>query len=124
MEQTTTIGTEFARAFADKDAGRLRDLLHPEIDFRGLTPSRNWEAGDAESVIAILLGTWLEESDEVRALESVETGTVADRQRVGYRIAVRNPEGDFVFEQQVYVGERDGRIDWMRVVCSGFRPVA
>lgn len=46
----------------------------PEIDFRALTPRRNWE-------------------------------------------------GLFEVEQQVYIGEVDGRIGWMRAVCSGFRPV-
>jgi hypothetical protein len=47
---------------------------------------------------------------------------VADRERVGYRFSVENPDGHFLVEQQAYVAERDGRICWMRVVCSGFRP--
>ena len=47
---------------------------------------------------------------------------VADRERVGYRFSVTNPDGDFLVEQQAYLEERDGRICWMRVVCSGFRP--
>jgi hypothetical protein len=61
-------------------------------------------------------------SDEVRALEHVETDTIVDRERVGYRLSVANPDGRFVVEQQAYVAERDGRIGWMRVLCSGFRP--
>ena len=113
----------FAEAFAAKDFDRVRALLHPEIDFRGLTPRRFWEAGDPDSVITGVLRLWLEDSDEVRALEHVETDTVADRERVGYRMRVRNPDGDFVVEQQAYIAERDGRIGWMRVVCSGFRPL-
>jgi hypothetical protein len=36
---------------------------------------------------------------------------------------VRCPDGRFLVEQQAYIGERDGKIDWMRVVCSGYRPV-
>jgi hypothetical protein len=32
-------------------------------------------------------------------------------------------DGDFVVEQQAYIEERDGQIGWMRVVCSGFRPL-
>jgi hypothetical protein len=27
-----------------------------------------------------------------------------------------------VFEQLAYFTESDGRIDWMRVICSGMRP--
>jgi len=73
-------------------------------------------------VIAILLEHWFEDKDEIDGLEHVETGTVADRQRVGYRFSVRNPDGHFLVEQQAYLSAPDGRIEWMRVVCSGFRP--
>lgn len=119
-----TAGVEFARALAEKDSERLRELLDPAIDFRGLTPSRAWEAGGVEGVLATLLGSWFEDKDEIESLERVETDTVADRERVGYRFSVRNPDGRFVVEQQAYLSARDGRIEWMRVVCSGFRPVA
>ena len=123
QQQTSTLGADFARAFAGKDGDRMRELLHPEVDFKGLTPSRSWEAGDADAVVEILFGSWLEDSDQVEALEAVEDDSVADRERVGYRCSVTNPDGRFVFEQQAYIAPRDGRIGWMRVVCSGFRPV-
>ena len=122
MRETTTLGTDFAQALAVKDRERLAELLHPEIDFHGLTPSRAWQAGDCESLLGILLGDWFEDKDEIRSLESVETDTVADRERVGYRFSVENPDGRFLVEQQAYLEPRDGRIGWMRVVCSGFRP--
>jgi len=123
MADTTTLGVDFAQALAAKDTSRLLDLLHPEVDFRGLTPSRAWEEHDAEAVVRMLVGQWLEADDEVTELGDIETGTVADRERVGYRMNVRNPDGDFVFEQQAYLSGEDGRIGWMRVVCSGFRPL-
>jgi hypothetical protein len=118
----STLGIAFAEAFAAKDYDRFRELAHPEIDFRGLTPNRFWEAQDAEAVISEIFPLWLEPSDEVEALEHVETDMVADRERVGYRLRVINPDGRFVVEQQAYLAERDGRIGWMRVLCSGFRP--
>jgi hypothetical protein len=119
---TTTLGADFARALAEKDSARLVELMHPEIDFRGLTPNRNWEAAGPDAVVSILFDQWFEDKDEIRALESVESDAVADRERVGYRFSVRNPDGDFLVEQQAYLAETDGRIGWMRVVCSGFRP--
>ena len=124
MRETTTLGSDFAEALAAKDVSRIESLLHPEVDFRGLTPNRAWEATGPRAVIEILFDNWLEEKDEVRSLDRVETDTVADRERVGYRFSVTNPDGDFVVEQQAYLAERDGRIGWMRVVCSGFRPEA
>jgi hypothetical protein len=123
QERTTTLGADFARAFAGKDSARMRELLHPEVDFKGLTPSRSWEASGADAVIDILFGSWLEDTDQVEGLEAVEDDAVADRDRVGYRCSVTNPDGRFVFEQQAYLSARDGQIGWMRVVCSGFRPV-
>ena len=119
---TDTLGVEFARALAAKDSDRLLELMHPEIDFRGVTPSRFWEASDSDAALEVVLGSWFEEKDEIEALERVESDTVADRQRVGYLFSVTNPDGRFLVEQQAYLSARDGRIGWMRVVCSGFRP--
>jgi hypothetical protein len=122
MGDPDEVGAQFARAFTAKDSARVADLLHPEVDFKGLTPSRAWEAQGKDDVVSLILGAWLEESDVVESLDSVDTGQVADRQRVGYRFTVTNPDGRFVVEQQAYLTERDGKIDWMRVVCTGFRP--
>lgn len=104
MDQGTTVGAEFARALVAKDSARLLDLVHPEIDFRGLAPNRTWEAGDPEG------------------FEELESDSFSDRRRVGYRFSVRNPDGRFLVEQQAYLQASDGQIDWMRVLCSGFRP--
>jgi hypothetical protein len=124
MAVTTSLGAEFARALAAKDFGRVRELLHPEIDFRGLTPNRHWEASDPDAVISGVLREWFEDSDEIEALEQLECDAFADRERVGYRFSVRNPDGRFLVEQQAYLEARDERIGWMRVVCSGYRPAA
>jgi hypothetical protein len=119
----TTPGAAFAQALASKDYPRLRTLLAPDVDFRGLTPSRNWEAADSTTVVEGILRQWFEESDEIERVEDVQTDSFADRERVGYRFAVRNPDGRFLVEQQAYLSSRDGRIEWLRVVCSGFRPI-
>ena len=117
-----SLGSDFARALAAKDPGRLRELVHPEIDFCGLTPSRAWEASDPDELMSVLFDEWFEDKDEILGVENVESDAFADRERIGYRFSVENPDGRFLVEQQAYVGERDGRIAWMRVVCSGFRP--
>jgi len=123
MGTTTTLGADFARALAAKDFDSIRDLLHPEVDFRGLTPRRFWEAGDPDTAIAGILRQWFEDSDEIEALEHLEHDAFADCERVGYRFSVRNPDGRFLVEHQAYIAPREGRIGWMRVLCSGYRPV-
>jgi hypothetical protein len=121
--QATTLGAEFARHLAAKDFASVAALLAPDIDFRGLTPRRFWEAAAPEEVVGGILRQWFEDSDEIIALEKLETDELADRERVAYRFRIRNPEGLFVVEQQAYLSERDGSIGWMRVLCSGFRPL-
>jgi hypothetical protein len=123
VDPSASLGGSFAGALAAKDFDRIRGLLHPELDFRGLTPNRNWEASDPDEMIGSVLRQWFEDSDEIEELEQVETDCFADRERVAYRFRVRNPEGLFLVEQQVYIAERDGRIGWMRSLCSGFRPI-
>ena len=122
MAASGSLGADFARALAAKDFARLSELMHPQIDFRGMTPSRSWEADEPARVISEVLRQWFEDEDEILALEGLESDAFADRERVGYRFSVRNPEGRFLVEQQAYLEERDGRIGWMRVLCSGFRP--
>ena len=97
-------------------------MLDPDIDFRGLTPGRAWQASGSQAVIEDILSLWFEESDQIDEVISVDLGSVSDRQRMSYRLRVTNPDGTFVVEQQAYFTEREGRIDWMRVLCSGFRP--
>jgi hypothetical protein len=87
-----------------------------------MTPGRIWEATSPEDVIAAL-NAWFEETDIVESVDLVETDSFADRQRVGYRLTVRNEDGQNVVEQQAYLSERDGQIGWLRVMCSGFRPL-
>jgi hypothetical protein len=124
MQQTTTLGAGFARALAAKDSNAIVELIHPEIDFRGLTPTRVWEASDRDELITVLLSNWFEDDDQIEALEWLESDSFADRERVGYRFSVNNSDGRFLVEQQAYLADRDGQIGWMRVVCSGFRPAA
>ena len=124
MARPPTLGEEFARALASKDFDSILGLLHPEVDFQGLTPRRHWLAADPASVVSDALRVWFEDSDEIQALDRLESDEFADRERVGYRLRVRNPEGQFLIEQQAYLSARDGKIGWMRVLCSGYRPVA
>ena len=122
MNHGESLGRDFAAALADKDFGRITALLDPQVDFRGLTPGRAWEASSATGVVSDVLAQWFEDSDHIDELLEVESGAFADRQRVAYSFRGHNQDGPFVVEQQVYFTEQEGRIAWMRVLCSGFRP--
>jgi hypothetical protein len=119
---TETLGEEFARAVAAKDHDRVRELLHPALDFRAMTPNRIWEASDADGVISAL-NVWFGEGDAIVAVEGLDLDEFADRERVGYRLRIRRSDGDHLVEQQAYLTTSDGQIAWLRIMCSGYRPV-
>jgi hypothetical protein len=119
---TTTLGADFARALAAKEYDRLTELLHPELDFRGVTPRKSWEASDAATFVDDVVHEWFDDAD-IEGIEHLDSDTFADRERVVYRFRARKPDGTYLVEQTAYLSERDGRIGWMRVACSGYRPV-
>jgi hypothetical protein len=117
-------GQLFVRAIADKNADDLKALLAPDLNFKALTPRKFWEAADADDLVdRVILGTWFTPSDVVERVEEVESDVLADLERVRYRFALRNPDGRFAVEQQAYYTVHGGRIDYLRVMCSGYRPV-
>lgn len=118
------LGTHFATSLARKDRDAMVALLADPIDFRAMTPGRVWEGESPAAIVDdVVLGAWFEPSDHIESLESVETDDVADYSRVGYRLLVRNDDGLHLVEQQAYLAEADGRIGWLRIMCSGYRPV-
>lgn len=118
------LGVRFVKALAAKDGSGLRDVLDPDVDFRALTPRRFWEASSAAVLVDdVLLGTWFEPTDRIDALADLQTGTVGDRHRVSYRLTVTNGDGTHLVEQQAYYDVVDDHIVWLRVLCSGYRPI-
>lgn len=119
-----TPGRRFARALAAKNRTALAEVLSSDVDFRGLTPGRSWEASGWTAVVDdIILGHWFSDKDDIVELVSTSESTMADRSHVAYRLLVCNPDGDFLVEQQVYYQAEGDQITWMRALCSGYRPV-
>jgi hypothetical protein len=116
------LGPSFADALARRDFAQVTDVLCPDIDFRAVTPRRAWEAATAEETLEVLR-TWFDATTVVDEVLSVDTDAVADRHCVTYRFTGQRAQERFVIEQHAYYSERDHRIAWMRLVCSGFRPV-
>ena len=115
----------FAAALAAKDAAALRSLFAGEVDFRALTPGRVWEAPTPDAVIdEVILGSWFEPGDVIKRIESVQHGQVGTRFKIGYRLRVESAGQTYTVEQQAFCDLSDGKITWLRVLCSGFVPAA
>jgi hypothetical protein len=123
-DAAAAVGARFARSLAAKDAGALKAVLRPDVDFRAMTPGKFWEASDPDTIVDdMVLGTWFSPERRITEVLAVETDHVGTLDRVGYRCKVQRPDGEFVIEQQAYY-ETDGeRISWLRIMCSGFLPV-
>lgn len=122
MSDTETLGVRLARAIAAKDEAALRAVLADDVDFRGLTPGRTWEATGSDAVVETVFGSWFEPQDEIeRVVDVTERDDVADTSHVSYRFDLRTPGGSYVAEQQAYYRGTDV-IEHLRVMCSGFRP--
>jgi hypothetical protein len=120
---TRPIAEAFIDAVAQRDRAALSALLTPDVDFRGLTPSRPWEAHTPDDVVDVVLGNWFGEQDRIVAVTEVAHGRpVGDVRRVGYRLDGTNPDGAFTVEQQAYYRASMGQLSYLRVLCSGFRP--
>lgn len=81
------VGKSIAAAFVDaivaRGFPRVGGLLHPEIDFRAMTPNRVWEADDPAGVEEVVR-TWFEHPDRtIERVESADSGCVGDTLRVG-----------------------------------------
>ena len=121
-----TVESETATALVDaivaRDVAGAVAHLHAEIDFRAMTPNRIWEADGPPGVEAILR-EWFEDPDEeVHSIEATEPVSLGATVRVGWLVHISDADGPHVFEQQAYIRERDARIGWMRVICSGWIP--
>ena len=120
----TDAGARYVDALAAKDTDALRRLFTADVEFRGMTPSRFWEAHSPDDVIQQVLFQWFEPADVIEGIEHVEVGAIGDLARVDYRLRVRNTDGVFAVEQRAYLEVNDdGRITQMNVMCAGYRPI-
>jgi hypothetical protein len=112
----------FVDAIVAKDHDALRACLSPDVDFKGLTPGRFWEADSPDGVLEVVLGHWFEPHDRVTSVVEVSEDEVADTARISYRLDLETPGGAHVAEQQAYYREGPEGISHLRIMCSGFRP--
>lgn len=116
------VGERFARSLLAKDWESVARVLGADVDFRGLTPGRQWDAHTRDEVIDGVFKQWFEASDDIYEVLAVASDRVVDRGRVVYRARIRNPDGDFVCEQTAYFDTEGDRITRLRMLCSGFLP--
>ena len=115
----TSRSEAYVAALGARDESALRALFTADVDFRAMTPRRVWEATTPDGVADIVLGHWLS-ADYEPSVRDARFGRVGDREYLSYRADVDRGEGPQQLEQHAFLTTVDGRISWMRVLCSGY----
>jgi hypothetical protein len=114
------VGERFVQALLAKDWTRVEGAVDPAIDFRALTPGRQWVATTRKDLVEGVFQQWFGPTDDIYEILAISTDRVAGRNRTVYRFRLRNPDGDYVCEQTAYYDAAEGRITNLNILCTGF----
>lgn len=113
------IGERFLAALARQDWNELRSCFAVDVQFRALVPPGFREADDAGGA-AGYFRRWFGDADALIVQRS-QIEPIVDRLSISYRFRAHEDQW-YVVEQRGYCDIRDGRIERMDLLCSGFRP--
>ena len=121
LSEKIKLGKDFIQALEGQNFSSLARLFANEVRFRALVPPGVCEAANPSDAIA-WLKRWFGDADQLQVLDSV-VDQVFDRLYIKYRLRTHDDaHGWRVIEQQVYCNVKDGAIDDIWLLCSGFRP--
>jgi TusA-related sulfurtransferase len=119
-DQEIDLGERFLAALHARDFDRIQACFDAQVAFQALVPKGIRPGANAEEATG-WLRRWFGEADEFQVLAS-STDRVADRLHIAYRIRLHRYDGWQVIEQHSYCTIKDGLIETIRLLCSGFRP--
>jgi TusA-related sulfurtransferase len=116
-----TTGEAFVARLVDRDFEKLETCFHPQVRFRALVPSGLRERTGSADTVA-LLKSWFSEPNRMQLLQR-EVYLVSQRVRISYRFRELYSDGETeVIEQNAFCDVREGLIESMDILCSGFLP--
>ncbi len=114
-------GEAFVAALADRDFEKLEALFHPQVRFRALVPPGLRER-NGSAAAAAQLQAWFSGADRMELLRK-EVYSVSERVHISYRFREHYSDGETeVIEQNAFCDIRDGLMESMDLLCSGFLP--
>ena len=81
-----TVAERFVQAYTGHNRADLLGVLAPDVDFRGMTPGRFWEASTAEDLVDNVLFHWIDVHDVVQQVLALDRDWMADREHVSLYI--------------------------------------
>ncbi len=113
-------GEAWIQAIIDQDFEHLTAICLPDIKSALLLPKR---IANLESAIDLAkeVEDWFGEYDQIQ-LEQSRVAMVGEKLAIFYRLRCKDSTRANTIEQQLYCTVSDGRIEQIRLICSGFQP--
>lgn len=115
------LGEAWIELILERDFQRLEEICQPEVVTRLMTPGRVATLDNASMLIQHMQ-QWFGEIEDIRK-EQARVALLGEKLSVAFRLSgIENGEG-FLVEQQLFCALRDGRINQVSLLCSGFQPL-
>jgi TusA-related sulfurtransferase len=115
------VGEEWIQVLMEKDFNRLAEICQPTVLSRLMTPKR-FDSFENVSDLIQKVDTWFHECSSFQK-EQTHITKVGEKLAISYRLSFDKNGQPYEAEQQLYCTLRDGLIDQVNLLCSGFQPV-
>jgi hypothetical protein len=113
------LGEEWIQALLDKDYQHLAEICQPDVRSRLMTP-RRIDSFEKVADLTQKVESWFHECSSLKK-EQTRVTRIGEKLAINYRLGFIKGEGLYTAEQQVYCSLRDGLIDQVSLLCSGFQ---
>ncbi len=114
------LGEGWIQAIAENDLDKLAQFCSPTITSILLTPNHLDNLHTSRDLVA-RFHDWFDDYSNFR-LEASRVGMVGERLGIFYRLRLQNQGDWYSIEQQLYLNLKNGRVEKVRLLCSGFQP--
>ena len=115
------LGEDWIRAIAEGAPDRLQAFCQARINSRLLTPGQFTNLDKATDLVA-KYQDWFEGCSDFQ-LEASRIDRIGKRLGIFYRFLLRDHDDWFRIEQQLFCTLKDGRVQQLHLLCSGFQRV-
>ncbi len=114
-------GEDWIHAIAEGALDRLERLCEPKVNSRLLTPGQFTNLDNAADLVAKFMDWFAECTDFT--VEASRVAPIGKRLGISYRFLLRDQDDWYRIEQQLFCTLKDGRVQQLHLLCSGFQLV-
>lgn len=115
------LGEDWIHAIAEGAPERLERFCEPRVNSRLLTPGQFTNLDNAADLVAKYTD-WFAECTDFQ-VEASRVARIGKRLGIFYRFLLRDQEDWYRIEQQLFCTLKDGRVQQLHLLCSGFQLV-